>query len=338
MTASSAIGDPATPQDPDPETVPEQGSFAPFPPDYRAGFVAILGKPNAGKSTLLNALTGLHLAAMSDKPQTTRDRIHGIVSREKAQIVFVDTPGVIVPRDKDHFNEALMQRAEEGNDEVDAVLHVVDSADSEPCNPRLEQLLKKIRKAPIYLVLNKADLGRMPARQPSGMAHPSAVPGLSYSGEFRVSALKKRGTEELLDELISLMPLNPPFYDPELPTDRDERFLAAELVREQIFQLLGREVPYAVFVEVLEFREARNAHDKDFISILIYVERESQKPIIIGAGGQMLRRIGSTARREIEQLTGRSAFLELRVKVRKEWRRNPADLGFFGFRRKKSRR
>ncbi len=324
---------------------PSDDSVPPIPPspadspsvgEHRAGFIAILGKPNAGKSTLFNALTGMHLAAMSDKPQTTRDRIHGIVSGEGWQMVFVDTPGVIVPRETDRFNEVLMQRAEEGHDEVDVVIHLVDAADPEPINERLEALLRRIRRAKIILVLNKTDLGKIPAPDEGGLPHPSAAPGVRYDQVLRISALRKYGIDKLLETVRAELPLSPPYYDPEMPTDRDERFLVSELVREKIFRHLGREVPYAVFVDVVEFREARSETEKDFISLTIYVERESQKPILIGAGGQMLRQIGAEARRDIEELTGRPCFLELRVKVRKEWRRNPADLGFFGFKGRKS--
>ncbi len=324
------------PELPGPTEPEPQPLISDIPADYRAGFITILGKPNAGKSTLFNALTGMHLAAISDKPQTTRDRIHGIVSGDKWQMVFVDTPGVIVPKDTDRFNEVLMQRAEEGHDEVDVVIHLIDACDTEPVNDRLAALLKRIRRAKILLVINKTDLGRIPAPDEQGLVHPAAVPGVRYDQVLKISALKRYGVDKLVETVRAELPLSPPYYDPDQPTDRDERFLVTELVREKIFRHLGREVPYAVFVDVVEFREAASEADKDFISLIIYVERESQKPILIGAGGLMLRKIGAEARRDIEELTGRPAFLELRVKVRKEWRRNPADLGFFGFKGRRS--
>jgi GTP-binding protein Era len=212
----------------------------------------------------------------------------------------------------------------------------VDSTDEEPANERLTALMKRIRHAKIFLVINKTDLGRTHAPREDGLPHPAAVPGVQYDQVFRISALRRYGLDALLEALRKELPESPPYYDADQPTDRDERFLVTELVREKIFRHLGREVPYSVFVDVVEFREAATPADKDFISLIIYVERESQKPILIGAKGQMLRQIGAEARRDIEELTGRPAFLELRVKVRKDWRRNPADLGFFGFKGRKS--
>lgn len=289
-------------------------------PEHRSGFVAILGKPNAGKSTLLNALVGEKIAIVSDKPQTTRDRITGIVSGDGYQVVFVDTPGVIVPRDR--FNEALMFRVTEALESVDVLYHIVDATDREPPNERLAGLLASVRSPARFLVVNKCD-------RVQGDTVPPDIDPQAYTETHRVSALTGAGVPQLLAATVARLRPGPQFYDPEQLSDRDERFLVAEIVREKVFHHLGAEVPYAVFTETETFEERPG---KDFISVKIYVERESQKGIVIGDRGAMLKRIGQEARVEIEQLTGRPAYLELWVKVRHNWRRTEFDLDNFGFR------
>lgn len=298
-------------------------------PSFKSGFVAILGRPNAGKSTLLNALVGAKVAIVSAKPQTTRDRLAGIVSGDGHQIVFVDTPGVIDPRDA--FNEALMWRVTEALDGVDVIYHLVDAYEPEPPNERLAAFLRQGRPKARFLVVTKTDLAN-PAR-----AARLADSGL-YDAVFPVSAVARRGLDELLAATIERLPEGPIYYDPEQISDRDERFLAAEAVREKVFLHLSEELPYAVFTETEVFEERS---DRDFIRVVIHVERDSQKGIVIGSGGEMLKRIGTEARADIEELTGRPSFLELWVKVRKNWRKKEFDLQNFGFaraRKKKGRR
>jgi GTP-binding protein Era len=296
---------------------------------FKSGFVAILGKPNAGKSTLLNALVGERLAIVSEKPQTTRDRIAGILTTDDFQIVFLDTPGIIVPRDK--FNEVLVERVDEAIEDADVLYHLVDITDPDPPNERLLDALQRANVRARFLVLNKTDkLERAnEERLPPGI-HPN-----NYDRVFRISALLKQGLDELLAATVDVLSEGPLYYDPEQLTDRDERFFAAEAVREKIFLYTGEEVPYSVFTQVETFEERA---DKDFIRVVIYVERESQKPIIIGKNGQLLKRIGTEARQDIEKLTGRPAFLELWVKVRKNWRKNEFDLKNFGFKTRRKKR
>jgi GTP-binding protein Era len=299
---------------------------------FRSGYVAILGKPNSGKSTLLNAIVGQKIAIVSDKPQTTRDRIAGIFTTTDFQIVFVDTPGVIVPQDR--FNEALVGRAADALQGADVVYHLVDAIDREPGNERLSELLGRIRGCTRFLVVNKID--RLPARVTP--RPPAPIDPTRYDGVFYVSALRRRGIDKLIDSTVECLQPGPMYYDPEQLSDRDERFLAAETVREKVFLHTGQEIPYAVYTEVDSFEERP---DKDFIRVNIFVERDTQKAIIIGADGRTLKRIGTEARHEIERLTGRPAFLELWVKVRRNWRKSEFDLNNFGFklpgkRRKKS--
>jgi len=299
----------------------ETGGATPRP-GFRSGFVVIVGKPNAGKSTLLNALVGERLAIVSDKPQTTRDRIAGILTTEDYQIVFLDTPGVIVPRDR--FNAALIDRVDEAIADADVLYHLVDAIDAEPLNERLVEALERANVHTRFLVVNKID--KLAAEQRGSV--PASVQADRYSRVFFISALQREGIHELLDATVASLREGPLYYDPDQLTDRDERFFAAEAVREKIFRYTDEELPYSVFTQVDQFEERP---DRDFIRVVIYVERESQKPIIIGRGGQLLKRIGTEARKEIEELTGRPAFLELWVKVRKNWRKNEFDLHNFGF-------
>ncbi|MCX7717665.1 MAG: GTPase Era [Candidatus Sumerlaeaceae bacterium] len=291
---------------------------------FRSGYAAILGKPNAGKSTLMNALVGMKIAIVSDKPQTTRDRIGGILTGDDYQIVFVDTPGVIVPRDR--LNESLMARAEEAIEHVDVLLHLVDATDREPPNERLTALLARARPRARLLVVNKTDLLAPEHRD----RLPPGLDSADYAATVRVSALQRAGLDRLIAEIVSHLPAGPLYYDPDQLSDRDERFFAAEAVREKVFLYLQQEVPYAVYTEVDAFEERPQ---KDFIRIIIYVEHESQKGIVIGEGGRTLKQIGREARQEIEALTGRPAYLELWVKVRKNWRRREPDLVRFGFKK-----
>lgn len=297
-------------------------------PPYRSGFAAILGKPNAGKSTLLNAVVGLKVAIVSGKPQTTRDRIAGIVSEPGYQIVFLDTPGVIEPRDALH--ESLMRRVAEALDGADVLLHLVDVLDPEPFTDAILRHLATAPHTPRLLVCNKGDLA------PAGFV-PPAPPSAAgpYQGAHTISALRGDGVAQVLADVTALLPEGPPYYDPEQLTDRDERFLASEIVREKVFELTQAEVPYSVLAEVETFEERPG---KDYVRIVIHVERDSQKGILIGQGGAMLKQIGQEARRDLEELTGRPAYLELWVKVRKNWTRNPADLERFGFRTGRAKR
>ena len=291
---------------------------------FKSGYVVILGKPNAGKSTLMNAIVGEKLAITSDRPQTTRDKITGIFTTNRFQIVFLDTPGVLVPSDR--FNEALMHRAAEALEGVDVIYHLVDVSDKEPPNERLAEFLARGSKdIARFLVINKVDKLKFPPRG----GRPPLPPGIemkNYDDLVMVSALKKQGLDLLIERTVSELPAGPLYYEADQLSDRDERFFAAEIVREKVFRRTGDEVPYSVYCEVEEFTERPQ---KDFIRVNIMVERETQKLILLGGG--ILKEIGQDARREIEKLTGRPAYLELWVKVRKDWRKKEFDLNNYGF-------
>lgn len=298
--------------------------------EYRAGYATILGKPNVGKSTLLNAVLGEKLAIVSRKPQTTRDRLSGIYSNDNCQIVFVDTPGVIDP--KDNFNKALVNQAREALDGVDIVLHMVEADDPSPLAPEIVSALK-FADAPLFLVVNKID------RVPSPFnwdTWPVRLDQSQYDERFALSALEERGIDELIAAISSRLPVGEPFFDPEQLCDRDLRYLVAERVREKVFELARQEIPYGVATQTDEFREEEGR--KPYISVHIFVERDSQKGVLVGAGGAMIKRIGQEARREIEELMGEPVFLELSVKVRKNWRKNDAALREFGYAQSKKKK
>ena len=285
---------------------------------HRAGFVAILGRPNAGKSTLLNAILGEKLAIVTHKPQTTRSRILGIHTRPDAQLLFVDTPGL--HRSERAFNVALDELAREAGDESDVALLL--AAPDQPWDEDYQALWERLERRGVACVaaLTKVDL---PAA--ADVAWPP--PGLSQG--FRVSARTGEGLDALVDALVQRLPESPPLYLEDELSDRPLRFLVAELVREAAFEALEQELPYQLAVEVESFDESRE--DLVRIAADLIVERASQKPIAIGRGGSRIKQIGIAARREIEQLLGRRVHLALRVKVEPHWTRKPARLRSLGY-------
>lgn len=300
------------------------------PTTHRSGFAAILGRPNAGKSTLLNALIEEKISIVSHKPQTTRDRIRGILSRDDFQIVFIDTPGIIEPRDR--LNEALMVNVEEALEGIDVALHLIDITDKPALTKAERDVVARI-PCPRFLVPTKMDLA------PKGFHLADWVKQLNpghCEGAFPVAASTGDGLEELIEGIRHRLPLGPPLFDPEQLTDRDLRFLAAEAVREKVFDYTGQELPYATAVTIDEFREHEG--NKTFIAATIHVERDSQKGMIVGKGGQMVKKISQAARQNIEALMDEGVFLELRVKVRKNWRKRDPDLRMFGYNPPKTKR
>jgi len=297
------------------------------PRPYRCGFVAIFGKPNAGKSTLLNRLVGARLAAVSPLPQTTRERTSGIWSTEAAQVIFVDLPG-LAPGD-DRLNECIRQNVIEGLEGVDVVVHLVDVNDPEPFDSDVVKHALAV-STPMVLVLNKID-GKK-ARVDPGSWFGEQVPAElrpRYRAYVGLSAATGAGIDKLHEALAGLLPEAEALYDPEQLTDRDMRYLAQEMIREKAYLFLREELPYAVAVQIDEFKE-REA-DKWYIRATVWVERDSQKGIVLGKGGETLKRISTAARQDIENLSGAPVFLDLWVKVRDKWRRNDADLRELGF-------
>jgi len=292
---------------------------------FKSGFVSLIGKPNAGKSTLLNSLLGEKIAIISPKPQTTRNRILGIKHVPSGQIIFLDTPGI--HRAKTLLNQSMVRTALATLPEVDAVCLLIeaDSPDHEENDWVLENL-RKVRK-PVLLVINKIDL------IPKGNLL-SIMDRFSQKRPFEqiipISALSGDGVEILVEELLKILPQGPRLFPEDMVTDLPERFLVAEMIREKVFLLTREEIPYAAAVVVEEFRE-RGEKNLVVIRATIQVERESQKGILIGEKGRMLREIGRLARKDMEALLGVRVFLELWVKVEKDWRDDPRALRRLGF-------
>lgn len=287
---------------------------------HRAGFVNIFGKPNAGKSTLLNALLGEKLAIVSPKVQTTRHRITGILTEQDYQIVFSDTPGIIDPKYKLH--EKMMGAVRSALEDADVALLLMDAKDNIAECLELFGSLKL--KVPSILVINKMDVLERPALD-------ELVERCKAWGRAKtvvtISALQRKGLDELLKQILTLLPESEPFYPEDTLTDRSTRFFVGELIREKIFHLFEEEIPYHTAVLVTQFQE-KNTLTK--ISAEIIVTRETQKGIILGEKGKSIREIGTLARQDIEKFLDRKVFLELHVKVRGKWRDNDTYLKEYG--------
>ncbi|HEU4741769.1 MAG TPA: GTPase Era [Meiothermus sp.] len=289
-----------------------------------SGFVAIVGKPNVGKSTLLNALLGVKVAPISPKPQTTRKRVRGIYSEGNRQIVFVDTPGVHEPEDA--LGNYMGQQVAEALADVNAVVWVVDLRHPPTREDELvARMLRPIKNVPILLVGNKLDAAKRP--EDAMQEYQSLLPDLEPR---MLSALDERGVKSLRDELLALLPEGPFFYPEEFSrSDQSPEEWSAEIVREEAMKRLREEIPYAIAAKTEEFTEREKG--KLFIRTVLYVERESHKPILIGKGGRMLKEIGQAARKQLEVFLSRPVYLELAVKVYPNWRKDPEALRELGY-------
>ena len=297
--------------------------------DFKSGFVALIGRPNVGKSTLLNYLVGQKVAIMSPQPQTTRNKISGIYTDDQEQIVFIDTPGIHKPKNK--LDDFMDKSSYSALDEVDVVLFMVEPEPAGKGDQYIAELLKNIKK-PVFLVINKID-----------KVHPdellSIIDSYKNLGDFAeivpISASQGNNVSELIKTIAKYLPEGPQFYDADQLTDRPEYFIVAELIREQVLKLTHEEVPHATAVVVDRMRDHEGG--KLQVEATIYVERPGQKGIIIGRKGQMLKQIGIAARQEIEALLGEKVNLRLWVKVQKNWRSDPAFLKSIGYNAKELR-
>ena len=291
---------------------------------HKSGFIAVIGRPNVGKSTLINSLIGQKIAIMSDKPQTTRNRILCILTRPEAQIVLLDTPGIHKPKHK--LGEYMVKAAEGTLKEVDAIFFVVDA--TEKMGPGEYYILERLQATakPVILVVNKLDLIEKEQVLPIISHYTDKYP---FVGVVPISAKEETNLDALIEEVEKYLPEGPQYYPEDMVTDQPERLIVAELVREKALQLTRDEVPHAIAVDVDEMK-ARDNGDT-YIRVTIYVERDSQKGILIGAKGSMLKEIGRLARADIEMLLGTRVFLDLWVKVKKDWRDRDSVLRGFGF-------
>ncbi len=294
-------------------------------PVHRAGFATIVGKPNVGKSSLMNLYVGHKIAITSDKPQTTRRTIRGILTRKDAQVIFLDTPGIHRPMHA--LGKFMVRSAVETLDDVDVVVFVVDGSRMPTGeDEEIADILRDRTKAPILLALNKVDLLKREHVKEVTEAYWSLV---NYADWMRLSATREENTDKLLKMIVERLPEGPPLFPEDEITDQPLQSLAAELVREQILKNTRQEIPHSVAVSIEEWEDRSNT--LTYIGASVWVEKDSQKAILIGQGGTMLKKIGQGAREQIEDWVGHQVYLELTVKVREKWRRDGRLLRELGY-------
>lgn len=294
----------------------------------KSGYVAIIGKPNVGKSTLMNSILGEKISIVTNKPQTTRKRVLGILSDEKYQIIFLDTPGILDPNYL--LQKKFMEYVQNSVNNADVLVVLVDVVnDKDGRNTLEDKIVKQIldkQKKPKILILNKIDksneeiVNRLVEKFEKLNYFQKIIP---------ISALLKFSVPEVVNAIVELLPIGPKYYPDDQLTDEHERFFVSEIIREKIFEIYKEEIPFSTEVLIEEFSE--NEGRKDFILASIVVERETQKPIIIGKKGEAIKKVGKYAREAIEELLGRPVYLELRVKVRPKWRSDERLLNSFGY-------
>lgn len=289
---------------------------------HKAGFVNIIGNPNVGKSTIMNALVGEKISIITQKMQTTRHRIKGIVSGEDFQIVYSDTPGILKPNYK--LQETMMKFVDSALIDADVILFVTDVIETPGKNP---DYIEKVRKSnmPVIVLINKIDLSNQENVTKLFDYWTNVFPGAIV---FPISAKEKFNIEPIFDRILELLPEAPAYFDKEELTDRNERFFIQEIIREKILLHYQKEIPYAVEVEVEEFKETEKIIN---VRCIIHVERDSQKGIIIGHKGEMIKRVGTEARKDAEEFFDKKIFMELYVKVAKDWRAKDNQLKNFGY-------
>lgn len=296
--------------------------------NYKSGFISIIGRPNVGKSTFLNRVIGQKIAIMSDKPQTTRNKVQGVLTLENSQMIFIDTPGIHIPKHK--LGDFMLKVAKNTLREVDVIIFMVNAV--EPRGKIDEYIMEMLEnnETPVFLVINKID-----------QVHPEKLIDIieSYTKKYNfaevlpISALQGNNVEKLLETIQSYLPQGPQYYPADQVTDHPERFIISELIREKVLHLTREEIPHSIAV-VIDKIKKEEATEKDMIrvSATIIVERDSQKGIVIGKKGALLKEVGTRARKDIEMLLGTNVYLELWVKVQKDWRNKSAHLKDYGFR------
>jgi len=309
-----------------PSELTPQSDLQEYPSGFRAGYIAVVGRPNVGKSTLINRIIGQKVSIVSEKPQTTRSRLLGIYSTPQAQLIFIDTPGIHKPIHS--LGEAMVKAATSSLKDADLAAFLVDASVPPTDEDALAAQAVKThaKNIPTILVLNKIDLVSGSKLQEMEALYRELH---QFDHIVPVSALNGDNLDTLVSTIISRLPDSPPFYPPDQITDQPERAIAAELIREQVLMHTYQEVPHAVAVVVDEYKQ--RSEDMTYILATIYVEKDSQKGIIIGAGGRMLKAIGQAARLELEALAGTRVYLDLRVKVRKDWRKKHPKLGLMTY-------
>ena len=296
--------------------------------NYKSGFISIIGRPNVGKSTFLNRVIGQKIAIMSDKPQTTRNKVQGVLTLENTQMIFIDTPGIHIPKHK--LGDFMLKVAKNTLREVDVILFMVNAV--EPRGKIDEYIMEMLEKneTPVFLVINKID-----------QVHPEKLVDIieSYTKKYDfaevlpISALQGNNVEKLLETIQTYLPQGPQYYPADQVTDHPERFIISELIREKVLHLTREEIPHSIAVVIDKIKKEEDT-EKDMIrvSATIIVERDSQKGIVIGKKGALLKEVGTRARKDIEMLLGTNVYLELWVKVQKDWRNKSAHLKDYGFR------
>jgi GTPase len=293
------------------------------PDNQRCGFAAVIGLPNAGKSTLVNTLVGTKVSIVSKRVQTTRCRVLGIALHENAQVILIDTPGIFAPQKT--LEKAMVSAALESLDQADVIVHIVDAGFKDALK-RNQELIKKLpRDMPVVLVLNKVDKVEKTALLTLSTMFNEAYP---YAATFMISALKGQGAKDVLVDLASRIEEGPWIFAEDQITDMPMRLMAAEITREKIFDMLYQELPYAVMVETEKWEEFKNGSVK--IDQAIFVEKDSQKAIILGKGGAQIKKIGETARKDMENIFGMPVHLKLFVKVQKDWPEDAANYRHIG--------
>lgn len=294
---------------------------------FKSGFVAIIGRPNVGKSTLMNHLIGQKIAIMSDKPQTTRNKIHGVYTTDEMQIVFLDTPGIHKPNSK--LGNYMIKSAESALKEVEAVMFLIDASEGIGGGDRfiIEQLNKV--KTPVFLIINKIDKVDPESVMNTIVQYKDLYP---FAEIVPISAINGNNIETLLTQLGKYLPQGPQYYPADQVTDHPEQFVCAELIREKILHMTREEIPHSIAVQIEDMRVQDNG--VVYIGAVIFVERDSQKGIIIGKKGSLLKEVGKGARTDIENLLGSKVFLELWVKVKENWRNSEVLLNNLGYNKK----